>query len=294
MAACAKLLTPLYDLMVKRVLLSVVVHTDDTTVPVLDPALPQTRTGRFWVYVGDARHPYVVYDYTPRRTRDGPERFLKGYRGYLQADAFSGYDRICAGPDVTEVACWAHVRRKFYEARTSAPLPAHAALARIRQLYKIETAAEGLSADDRRALRQRESVPLLTAFGEWPTGQGRLALPKSPFGQAIGYAQANWAALCRYPDHGELSIDNNLAERLLRAQAIGRRNWTFLGSDRGGRTAAVLYSLTGTCRHHDLDPFAYLRDILGRLPVQPVDHLGELLPDVWLAAYPQARRKKVA
>ena len=122
MAACAELLTPLCALMVKRVMRSVVVHTDDNTVPVLDPALPRTRTGRFWVYVGDVRNPYVVYDYTPRRTRDGPERFLKGYRGYLQADAFSGYDRICAGPDVTEVACWAHVRRKFFECRTSAPV----------------------------------------------------------------------------------------------------------------------------------------------------------------------------
>jgi hypothetical protein len=221
MASCAELLRPLYDLMVKRVLLSVVIHTDDTRVPVLDPTLPQTRTGRFWVYIGDFRNPYVVYDYTPRRTRDGPERFLKGFRGYLQADAFSGYDRMCAGPNVTEVACWAHVRRKFYESRTSAPVLAHGALARIRQLYAIETAAEALSAEDRRALWHRESVPLLVAFGDWLNEQGRLALPKSPIGQAIGYTHGNWVALCRYPDHGGLSIDNNLAERMLRAQALG-------------------------------------------------------------------------
>jgi hypothetical protein len=211
MAQSAELLTPLYDLMVKRVLLSTVIHTDDTTVPVFDPTLPKTRTGRFWVYVGDVRNPYVVYDYTPRRTRDGPERFLKGFCGYLQADAFSGYDRMCAGPGVIEVACWAHVRRKFFESRTSAPKLAHAALARIRQLYKIETAAEGFSAEDRRALRQRDSVPLLVAFGEWLTEQARHALPKSPIGQAIAYAQSNWAALGRYPEHGELSIDNVIA-----------------------------------------------------------------------------------
>ena len=294
MASCADLLTPLYDLMVKRVLLSIVIHTDDTTVPVWDPALPKTRTGRFWVYIGDLRNPYVVYDYTPRRTRDGPERFLGGFRGYLQADAFSGYDRMCAGPDVIEVACWAHVRRKFFESRTSAPVLAHAALARIRQLYKIETAAEEFSAEDRRALRQRDSVPLLTSFGEWLTEQKRRTLPKSPIGQAIAYAQSNWAALCRYPEHGELSIDNNLAERMLRAQAIGRRNWTFLGSDRGGRTAAVLYSFTGTCKHHDIDPFAYLRDILSRLPSMPPGKFDELLPDVWFASHPSARRKKAA
>jgi hypothetical protein len=186
----------------------------------------------------------VVYDYTPRRTRDGPEDLLRGYRGYLQADAFSGYDRICAGPGVSEVAYGAHVRRKFFESRSSAPMPAHAALARIRQLYKIEHDAAELSADDWCALRQKDALPLLSAFDEWLTEQGRKALPKSPMCQAIAYAQSNWAALLRYTEHGDLSIDNNLAERMLRAQAIGRRNWTFLGSDRGGRTAAILYSFT--------------------------------------------------
>jgi transposase len=294
MAQSAELLTPLFNEMVRRVLLSAVIHTDDTKVPVWDPTLPHTRTGRFWVYIGDARHPYVVYDYTPRRTRDGPEEFLKGFRGYLQADAFSGYDRICAGSGVIEVACWAHVRRKFYESRTSAPVPAHAALARIRQLYKIEHAAAELPADDRRALRQRDALPLLNAFEGWLAEQGRQVLPKSPIGQAIAYARSNWAALLRYTEHGELSIDNNLAERMLRAQALGRRNWTFLGSDRGGRTAAVLYSLTGTCKHHDIDPFAYLQDILRRLPTHPADQLDELLPDVWFASHSSARRKRAA
>jgi len=129
------------------------------------------------------------------------------------------------------------------------------------------------------------------AFGEWLAEQGRHVLPKGPIGQAIAYAQSNWAALCRYPERGDLSIDNNLAERLLRAQAIGRRNWTFLGSDRGGRTAAVLYSLTGTCKHHGIDPFAYLQDILRRLPSHPAEQLDELLPDVWFASHLSARRK---
>jgi transposase len=171
---------------------------------------------------------------------------------------------------------------------------AHAALARIRQLYKIETAAEEFSAEDRRALRQQDSVPLLTAFEEWLAEQKRLALPKSPIGQAIAYAQSNWTALCRYPEHGELNIDNNLAERMLRAQAICRRNWMFLGRDRDGRTAAVLYSLIGTCRHHDIDPFAYLTDILRRLPPHPAKPLDELLPEVWFKSHPSARRKKAA
>jgi transposase len=173
-------------------------------------------------------------------------------------------------------------------------VPAHAALARIRQLYKVEAAAEEFTAEDHRALRQMESVPLLVAFGEWLTEQECHVLPKSPLGQAVAYARSNWAALCRYPEHGGLSIDNNLAERMLRAQALGRKNWTFLGNDRGGRTAAVLYSLTGTCKHLDIDPFAFLADILRRLPSQPAGRLDELLPDVWFASHPAARRKTAA
>jgi hypothetical protein len=215
-------------------------------------------------------------------------------RGDQIADAFSGYDRPCAGTDVIEVACWAHVRRKFFESRTSAPVLAHAALSRTKQLYAIETAGKESSAEDRHALRQRDSVPLLPAFGEWLTEQGRHVLPKSPIGQAIAYAHSNWAALRRYPEHGELSADNNLAERMLRAQAIGRRNWTFLGSGRGGRTAAGLYSLTGTCKHLGIDPFAYLQNVLSQLPAIPPDQLRELLPDVWFASHPSARRKAAA
>jgi transposase len=126
------------------------------------------------------------------------------------------------------------------------------------------------------------------------TEQGRHVLPKSPIGQAIAYARSNWTALCRYPEHGELGIDNNLAERMLRAQALGRKNYTFLGSDRGGRTAAVLYTMTGSCKHHDIDPFAYLRDILGRVPSHPTERLVELLPDVWFKSHPSARRKTAA
>ena len=195
-------------------------------------------------------------------------------------------------PSRVKRSCWA-AQEEFFRSRTSARCW-HAALARIRQLYKIETAAEEFSAEDRRALRQRDAVPLLTAFGEWLTERGRHVLPKSPVGQAIAYARSNWAALCRYPEHGDLSIDNNLAERMLRAQALGRRNWTFLGSDRGGRTAAVLYSFTGTCKHHDIDPFAYLADVLRRLPSHPAGQLDELLPDAWFTSHPSARRKKAA
>jgi transposase len=277
--------------MIKRVRSSRIIWTDDTTVPVWDPTLPKTRTGRFWVYLGDILNPYCVYDFTPRRNRDGPERFLEGFAGYLQADAFSGCDRICAGANVIRVACWAHARRKFYEARHTAPLPAHQALARIGQLYQIEDACKDLSAEERRVIRQRDAVPLLNSLGEWLDQQSRIILPKSPVGQAISYARNQWQDLQTHTRDGELSIDNNVSERNVRAQAIGRRNYLFVGSDRGGRTAATLYSLVGTCKRHPIDPFAYLKDVLERLPTYPADRLGDLLPNVWIAANPTALRK---
>ncbi len=294
MRQSADLLRPLYELMVSRVLASKIIWTDDTPVPVLDRTLPKTRQGRFWVYAGDDRHPYSVYDYTASRNRDGPEQFLKGFRGYLQADAFSGYDRLCAGPCVRAVACWAHARRKFYDARTTAPEPAHEALARIGQLYELERQAKELSPADRCALRQRESIALLNSLGDWLLDQKLPVLPKSPLGQAISYALANWQALCHYPEDGDLTIDNNLSERALRAQAVGRKNWLFVGSDNGGRTAAVLFSMTASCKRHGIDPFRYLADVLQRLPTTPPDRLAELLPDIWFQTHPHAARKRAA
>jgi transposase len=228
----AELLRPLYELMVSRVLASKIIWTDDTPVPVLDRTLPKTRQGRFWVYAGDDRHPYSVYDYTASRNRDGPEQFLKDFSGYLQADAFSGYDRLCAGPGVTEVACWAHARRKFYDARTTAPELAHEALARIGQLYDVERRAKEWSPEERCLLRQSETLPVLNALGDWLLEHKLRVLPKSPLGPAISYALANWQALCRYAGDGELTIDNNLSERALRAQAVGRKNWLFVHRQR--------------------------------------------------------------
>ena len=294
MARSAELLKPLYELMVKRVLQSKVIHTDDTPVSVLDPSLPKTRTGRFWVYAGDTRNPYSVYDFTTNRRRDGPELFLQGFRGYLQADAYAGYDRLCAGPGVMEVACWAHTRRKFFDSRTTSPEIAHQALARIRQLYAVERRTTEFAAEERQRVRQTESLPLLESFGVWLEEQSQRVLPKSPIGMSISYALSNWQALCRYTEDGDLAIDNNLSERTLRAQAIGRKNWLFVGSDNGGRTAAVLFSMTASCKRHDIDPFAWLREVLRTLPTQPEDQLDELLPDVWFAHHPGARRKRAA
>ncbi len=288
MRQCAELVSPLVDLMKERALSSKVVQTDDTPVPVLDPELPHTRTGRIWTYVGDPKHPYTVYDYTPNRSRAGPDEFLKDFRGYLQADAYSGYDQIYKDPDrgITEVACMAHARRKYFDAQSSDIMRSMVMLAYMHLLYDIEREARDkeLDATARRALRQARSQPILDDIKAYLERERRQVLPKSPIGQAIAYTLSNWDALVRYCQDGDLEIDNNGAERSLRGVAVGRRNWTFFGSDNGGSTAAVLSSLIATCKRHQIDPFAYLRDVLDRISAHPHNQLEELLPDKWLAS----------
>lgn len=285
MAQCAALLRPLHELMIREVRASKVIHTDDTPVEVLEPGRGRTRTGRFWVYVGDANHPLTVFDYTPSRSRDGPRAFLKDWSGFLQADAFGGYDGIYAGQvggQVTEVACWAHARRKFYEARTSDAAMSAQALAYIRLLYDVEKETKGLPAARRQALRQEHSAPRLEQFGQWlhaqQAAQGGPVLPKSPMGQAITYALNQWSALNVYATDGDLTIDNNASENALRRVALGRKNWLFCGSDNGGQTAAVLFSLIATCQRHQVEPLNYFRNLLTRVAAQPVTRLAELLP----------------
>jgi hypothetical protein len=286
MRQTAELLAPLYERMKEQVLASKVVQTDDTPVPVRDPALPKTRTGRIWTYVGDADHPVTVYDYTATRKRDGPDEFLGEYQGYLQADAYTGYDAIYTAPErgVVEVACMAHARRKWYEARSSDLARAMTALAYIGLLYKVERRGRGLRGEERRALRERYSEPVLEEFHGWLERQRGQVLPKSPEGVALNYALSNWQALRRYARDGDLEIDNNAAERSLRGMAVGRRNWTFFGSDQGGKTAAVLTSIMATCQRVKIDPFAYLPDVLGRIAAHPIKKLDELLPANWKPA----------
>ena len=306
MRQCAEAITPLYHLMVSEVLASRVIHTDDTPVGVLDREVPgRTKTGRFWVYVGDEDHRQIVFDYTPSRSRDGPMTFLKGWgkenRVYLQADAFGGYDGIYrgeAGGNVTEVACMAHCRRKFYDARNSDTATATQAMAHIRLLYDVEDQAKAKAAkesdpqvrrqtlaSERLRLRQELAVPRLTQFKTWlesrQMANGGPVLPKSPMGQAITYALNQFDALCVYATDGELNIDNNISERALRRIAVGRGNWLFMGSDTGGRTAAILFSLVATCERHHVNPFEYLRDVLTRIAAHPMNRLAELLPDRW-------------
>jgi transposase len=309
-AQCADVLRPLYCLMVQNVLQSKVIHTDDTPVDVLDRKRNQTRTGRFWDYLGDQEHPQTVFAYTPSRSRDGPMQFLKDWgkdeRVYLQADAFGGYDGIYrgeAGGQVTEVACWAHARRKFYDARHSDSAASTQALAYIRLLYDVESQVKesvqssGIDpvseaqrfndqlVSERYRLRQESAVPRLQQFKEWLDSQqvqrGGPVLPKSPMGQAITYALNQWDALGVYTTDGRLAIDNNAAENALRRVAVGRKNWLFCGSDNGGNTAAILFSLIATCQRHKVEPFAYLCNVLTRIAATPLSQIDQLLPDHW-------------
>jgi len=296
MRAGADLVSPLYELMKQQVLGSKAIQTDDTPVPVLDPDLPHTRTGRIWTYVGDGEHPYTVYDYTPTRSRDGPEEFLKAFRGYLQADAYSGYDHFYEEPErgIEEVACMAHARRKHWEAQSSDLMRSTVMLAYIRLLYDVEREARDrkLQGEGRRALRQKKSKPILDDIHTYLEREQPQMLPKSPEGEAIAYMLSNWKALIRYCEDGDLEIDNNGAERSLRSVAVGRKNWMFYGSDNGGRTAAVLSSFIATSKRLGLDPFAYLRDLFGRIGSHPQSRLAELLPDQWKVAHTEVDGKQ--
>jgi transposase len=294
MAAAAEVLKPLYKLMLTEVLLSRVVGTDETRVPVLQPGLKQTKSGRLWIYVGDRNHPYLVYDYTPTKARAGPGEILKNYQGFLQADAANVFDGFYRPGGIVEVGCMAHARRYFFEARETDAARSAEALTRIRDFYLIEDEARDLITrqvlvgDDadaiRLRLRQERTKEKLAAFAAWLADQAPRVLPKSPIGHAIAYARRHWIALNRFSEHGFLNIDNNASERALRAVALGRKNFLFAGSDKGGQTAAILYTATQTCRRHGIDPFVYLQDVLTRLPNSPLDDWPQFLPDRWAAA----------
>jgi transposase len=300
-AGSAALLDPLVQLMHQRLLLSRVLHGDDTTVKLRVVGSDRTHKAHLWVGIGDADYPYVVFDFTTNYTAAGPERFLKGYRGYLQADALAQYEGLYGEDKIRHCCCWAHARRKFVAAAEGGDVLAREAVERIGQLYAIERALPPLlpPSDDpgeTEARRQREeqrwlwrqqhTKPLLDELKKWLEEHKDKVLPKSVIGQAFGYALNNWEALCRYVEQGYLAIDNNLSERTLRVVALGRNNWGVLGSEKGGQTAAVLYSVVQTCKHLGIDPFEYLREALPgvfALGAKPSgEQLQEWLPDRWL------------
>jgi transposase len=284
MGAGSGLVEPVVKAMKKDLLNSRKIHTDDTTVPVLDRDRQTTKTGHLWTYYGDEEHEHIVFDYTPDHARAGPAAFLAGFEGYLQADAYTGYDKIYAGGKVIEVGCWAHARRKFFEAQSSDGQRSHTAMAFIRRLYEVEKRARTVSAQERHALRLKESAPVLAQLSVWLEENKAAVAPKSPMGKAISYARSHWQALSRYLEDGVLEIDNNAAERALRRVAIGRKNWLFAGSDEGGRRAAIIYSLVASCERLKIDPYEYLRDVLGRISTHPPAEIDQLTPKAWKAA----------
>ena len=288
MAQCAQLLEPLYERLKRYVLASKVVGTDDTPVKVLDRKLPQARKGRIWPYVGDREHVAAVYDYTATRERAGPEEFLKHFRGHLQADAYVAYDAFFTKPErgMVEVGCWAHARRHFHQALESDPSRMRTVLLLIAEMYRVETTARqcNLRGEELRLLRQHGSRPVLDRLHAYLREIQDQLLPKSEAGQAVAYTLKNWTALTRYCDDPDLSIDNNHTERALRCFAVGRANWTFFGSDRGGKTAAVLRSFVTSCELVKIDPFAWFRDVLSRIAEHSMTQLDELLPHCWAAA----------
>jgi transposase len=288
MAVTAELLSPIVKLMLSKILASQVVRNDDTPVPVQDHAGKGIKTGRLWVCVGDHDHPYVVYDYTPDRSAAGPREIFKDFEGYLQADADSAYDGLFKSGKIVEVGCMMHARRKFYEARTSDPQRSHQALAWISLLYDVEREAKEREPTDyeafvasRHELRAERSRPIFDKFRAWLEAELPKVLPKSPIGEAIRYALNHWEALKRPLEAGFLELDNGACERAFKPVAIGRKNWLFAGSDKGGQTAAVLMSLCTTCKDLGIDPQAYLRDVLDRISTHPAKRIDELLPDRW-------------
>jgi hypothetical protein len=257
------------------------VHTDDTRVPIQSPGEGKCRNGRIWAYIGDRANPYVVYDYTPDRTRAGPTNWLRGFKGFLQADAYGGYDGIYHGGSVTEVACWAHARRKFFDAKDTDGKRAAQMLSMVRELYAVEEQAKELTDAARRELRQTRSVPMIGRIKTWLDAERQIVLPRSEMAKAFTYALNQWEALCVYASEGFLAIDNNAAERAMKRVAIGRKNWLFAGNDKAGETAAVLYSLIASAERHGVDPQRYLTSVLAKLPFTPEGELEQFLPDVW-------------
>ena len=287
-AQSAVLFRPLVNSMLTRVLLSHVINADETPVPVLDPSRDSTRKSYLWTYLGDSGHPFTVFDYRDSRNRDGPTEILKNYRGYLQTDAYTCYDSVVLKSKglIIPVGCWAHARREFFDARANQPREAHYALSLIGQLYDVEEEFRKSTADERLAARKERSMPVLDRFKSFLDEQGPGALPKSQYGKAIGYARNQWESLCRYVEDGRLGIDNNISERTLRVAAIGRKNWLFFGSDRGGETAATCLSILASAKRHLIEPFAYVRALLVALAADDVD-LESLLPDTWIKAHPE-------
>jgi transposase len=301
--ACAATLMPLWDAIEKHAHAAERLHVDDTTVPVL--ARNQCRTGRLWTHVRDDRPfggsaaPAAVYYYSATREGEHAERQLATFTGIVQADAYSGFNGLFVearqpGP-IVEAACWAHSRRKFFELARLRKMPiALRAVQRIDALFAIEREINGKPPAERLAARRQRSKPLIESFETWLRGERRKLSAKGPLAKAIDYQFNHWAAFTRFLDDGRICLSNNAAERSVRGIAVGRRNWTFCGSDSGGHRAAVMYTLIETAKLSDVDPRAWLADVLARIADHPARRIDDLLPWNWKAAREREPAKQAA
>lgn len=293
--ACAATLMPLRDEIEKQVLAAERVHADDTTVPVL--ARGNCTTGRLWTYVRDDK-PFggsaaaaALYHYSPNRDGIHPETHLAAYTGLLQADAYAGFNVLYVEGRkpglIVEAACWAHGRRKFFELAELQKAPvAIEAVRRIDALFAIEREINGKPPDERLRVRCERSKPLIDDLERWLRAERKRLSSKSPLAKAMDYSLKRWDAFTRFLDDGRICMSNNAAERAVRGIAVGRRNWTFCGSDAGGRRAAVMYTLIETCKLNGVDSRAWLADVLARIATHPMSRIGELMPWSWKMTRP--------
>ena len=279
----ADVVEPLYQRMAERVRKSHVVATDDTVLPMLSPG--QTQPARMWVYVGDETNPYNVFDFTLNRSREGPKEFLKDYTQVLLADAYGGYNGVVAGNAITRAGCWSHARRKFVEAEKSAPEIAREAVALMDALFAVERQTKDVAVAERLELRQKQSVPILAELHRKLLIWKEQLLPKHPMADAVNYTLGQWEELTVFTTDGAVPIDNNVSEREMKRVVLNRKNSLFVGNPRGGRTAAILASLTSSCRRHDMDPHLYFMQLLVNLPTWPARDLDAWLPDRWKQAH---------
>jgi transposase len=282
-SATCKLIEPLYQSLKKEVIKSDYLHVDETPIKVLDrDKKGTTHRGYFWVY-HNSLEDLVLFDYQMGRGREGPKAMLENFKGHLQTDGYSAYNIFSDREGITLFHCMAHARRKFFEAQDNDPERARYVLSQIQLLYDIERRGRqnNLREEEIYQLRQTEALPLLTHLGEWMQKSYMEVLPKSALGGALAYSIIRWKELMVYATDGKLGIDNNPVERSIRAVAVGRKNHLFCGSHEAAQRSAMLYSLMGTCKLHGVNPFIYLKDVLTRIPLHPVNKVSELLPQNW-------------